>query len=171
MAKKDYESRTEQLLMPIITAGGYELVDVEWVKEGGTWYLRVYADKEGGITINDCETISRALSDLLDKEDFISENYILEVSSPGIDRPLTKPNHFKRFKGFEAKIETIEEVEKRKRIKGVISDVDEKDNIHINMENKEFVVAFDNIAKAKLVLTDELLDAFEKAAENEDNEL
>lgn len=69
-------------------------VDVEWVKEGANWYLRAYIDKENGITVDDCEEVSRALSDLLDEEDFISENYILEVSSPGLDRPLKKEKGF-----------------------------------------------------------------------------
>ena len=94
MAKKDYESRTEAMLMPIVEAKGFELVDVEWVKEGANWYLRAYIDKENGITVDDCEEVSRALSDLLDEEDFISENYILEVSSPGLDRPLKKEKDF-----------------------------------------------------------------------------
>ena len=94
MAKKDYESRTEAMLMPIVETKGFELVDVEWVKEGANWYLRAYIDKENGITVDDCEEVSRALSDLLDEEDFISENYILEVSSPGLDRPLKKEKDF-----------------------------------------------------------------------------
>ena len=90
MAKKDYESRTEAMLMPIVEAKGFELVDVEWVKEGANWYLRAYIDKEGGIAVDDCEVISRALSDRMDEEDFIEEAYILEVSSPGLGRPLKK---------------------------------------------------------------------------------
>ena len=94
MAKKDYESRTEAMLMPIVETKGFELVDVEWGKEGANWYLRAYIDKENGITVDDCEEVSRALSDLLDEEDFISENYILEVSSPGLDRPLKKEKDF-----------------------------------------------------------------------------
>ena len=80
MAKKEYESKTTALVMPIIEQNHFELVDVEWVKEAGQWYLRAYVDKEGGITIDDCEIVSRALSDLLDAEDYIEENYILEVS-------------------------------------------------------------------------------------------
>ena len=92
MAKKDYESRTEAMLMPIVETKGFELVDVEWVKEGANWYLRAYIDKEGGIAVDDCEVISRALSDRMDEEDFIEEAYILEVSSPGLGRPLKKDN-------------------------------------------------------------------------------
>lgn len=81
MAKKDYESKTEELLQPIASACGVWIYDVEYVKEGSDWYLRAYIEKDGGVTIEDCETVSRALSDKLDEEDFISDNYILEVSS------------------------------------------------------------------------------------------
>ena len=85
---KDCEQRTEQLLLPILSQLQFELVDVEYVKEAGNWYLRAYIDKPGGITIDDCETVSRVLSDVLDREDFIDEAYYLEVSSPGLTRPL-----------------------------------------------------------------------------------
>ena len=74
MAKKDYESRTEAMLVPIVEAKGFELVDVEWVKEGANWYLRAYIDKPGGIAVDDCEVISRALSDKLDEEDYIEDS-------------------------------------------------------------------------------------------------
>ena len=77
MAKKDYEKMTEELITPIIDAHHFELVDVEWVKEGSNWYLRVYIDKEGGITVDDCEVINREFGDVLDEKDYISENYIL----------------------------------------------------------------------------------------------
>ena len=93
MAKKElYEQKTEALLLPMMEEHQFELVDVEFVKEAGTWFLRAYIDKPGGITIDDCEVISRALSDRMDEEDFIEEAYILEVSSPGLGRPLKKDN-------------------------------------------------------------------------------
>ena len=88
--RENYEKQTEELLMPLVDAHGFELVDVEYVKEGGSWYLRAYIDKPGGIAVDDCEVISRALSDLLDEHDFIEDSYILEVSSPGLGRPLKK---------------------------------------------------------------------------------
>ena len=89
MAKKeDYVGRVERFLEPIMQENQFELVDVEWVKEAGTWYLRAYVDKEGGISVDDCEVVSRRLSDWLDKEDFISDSYILEVSSPGLGRQI-----------------------------------------------------------------------------------
>lgn len=91
MARRvDIETKTEELVLPIIKANNFELVDVEYVKEGANWYLRVYADKEGGIAIDDCVLISRSLEEKLDAEDFIEDAYILEVSSPGLGRPLKK---------------------------------------------------------------------------------
>ena len=93
--KETYEQKAEALLMPIIEQHNFELVDVEYVKEGSNWYLRAYIDKEGGITVDDCEVVSRAFSDKLDEEDFIEEAYIMEVSSPGLGRPLKKEKDYK----------------------------------------------------------------------------
>ena len=107
---REYEEQTEQLLQPIIDENNFELVDVEYVKEGGNWFLRAYIDKEGGITIDDCELVSRALSDLLDKEDFIPDSYILEVSSPGLGRQLKKDKDFKRSIGKEIEIKLYKPV-------------------------------------------------------------
>ena len=92
--KETYEQRTEELLLPIMEENNFELVDVEYVKEGGNWYLRAYIDKEGGITVDDCEVVSRKMSDLLDEADFIEESYIFEVSSPGLGRPLKKEKDY-----------------------------------------------------------------------------
>ena len=91
---KTYETRTEEILKPITDKHGVEIYDVEYVKEGSDWYLRAYIDKEGGVDIDDCEAVSRALSDKLDEEDFIEDAYILEVSSPGLGRSLKKDRHF-----------------------------------------------------------------------------
>ena len=91
---KDYEIRTEKLLEPIAGANGVRIYDVEFVKEGSEYYLRAYIDKDGGVDIDDCENVSRALSDALDAEDYISEAYILEVSSPGLGRKIWKDRHF-----------------------------------------------------------------------------
>ena len=85
---KEIEARAEALLLPIAEENGVEIYDVEYVKEGGEWYLRAYIDKADGVNIQDCENVSRKLSDRLDEEDFIEEAYILEVSSPGLGRPL-----------------------------------------------------------------------------------
>ena len=91
MSKREtYEQKAEALITPIVEAHGFELVDVEYVKEGSNYYLRAYIDKPQGITVDDCEVVSRAFSQKLDEEDFIEEAYIMEVSSPGLGRPLKK---------------------------------------------------------------------------------
>ena len=115
-----YESKTEELVQPLVDKNKFELVDVEYVKEAGTNYLRVYIDKEGGITIDDCEIISRALSDLLDEKDYIDEAYILEVSSPGLGRPLKKDKDFARSIGEEVDVKLFKPIEKQKEFSGIL---------------------------------------------------
>ena len=115
-----YESKTEELVQPLVDKNKFELVDVEYVKEAGTNYLRVYIDKEGGITIDDCETISRALSDLLDEKDYINEAYILEVSSPGLGRPLKKDKDFARSIGEEVDVKLFKPIERQKEFSGIL---------------------------------------------------
>lgn len=136
MSKREtYEQRTEALVMPIVEAHHFELVDVEYVKEAGTWYLRVYIDKEGGIAVDDCELVSRALSDLLDQEDFVEDAYILEVSSPGLGRPLKKEKDFIRSIGKEVEIRTYRPVEKQKEFIGILTAYDE-DTVTIQGEGE-----------------------------------
>lgn len=136
MAKKEYESMTEELIMPIIEANNFELVDIEWVKEGSNWYLRAYIDKEGGITVDDCELVSRAFNDILDEKDYISENYIFEVSSPGLDRPLKKEKDFQRSLGEEVEIKLYKAIDKQKEFSGILDRYD-KDTVTIIDENEE----------------------------------
>ncbi len=107
---QDYERRTEELLAPVMERCQYELVDVEFVKEAGNWHLRAYIDKEGGITIDDLTEVNHELSDLLDREDFISESYILEVSSPGLLRPFKKPKDFVRNLGEDVEVKLFSPV-------------------------------------------------------------
>lgn len=126
MSKRElYEQKTEQLLTPIVEEYRFELVDVEYVKEGSTWYLRSYIDKPGGISIDDCEKVSRRLSDLLDQEDFIEDAYIMEVSSPGLGRPLKKEKDFRRSLGEEVEIRTYRMIDKQKEFTGILKDYDE----------------------------------------------
>ena len=131
MSKREsYEKRTEEILIPITEEHGCELVDVEYVKEGGTWYLRAYIDKPGGVSINDCEAVSRKLSDILDEEDYIDDSYIMEVSSPGLGRPLKKEKDFKRSLGEEVEIRTYRMIDKQKEFTGVLKDYD-KDSVTV----------------------------------------
>lgn len=136
MSKKEvYEQKTEELVEPITKENGFELVDVEYVKEGGTWYLRVYIDKPDGIAVDDCEVVSRRLSDLLDEKDYIDDAYILEVSSPGLGRPLKKEKDFKRSLGEEVEIRTYRAVDKQKEFTGILKEYD-KDTVTIEYEDE-----------------------------------
>ena len=120
MNRSEYEKRTEELLAPILAQHGFELVDVEFVKEGSTWYLRSYIDKPSGISIDDCEVVSRALEALLDQEDFIKEAYVLEVSSPGLGRPLKKEKDYIRNEGKEIELRLYKSFEHEKELRGVL---------------------------------------------------
>ncbi|MGN0170179.1 MAG: ribosome maturation factor RimP [Lachnospiraceae bacterium] len=140
MAKREeYEKKAEELLLPIVEEHHFELVDVEYVKEGGNYYLRAYIDKEGGIQVNDCEVISRQLSDLLDEKDFIEDSYILEVSSPGLGRPLKKEKDYIRSMGKEIEIRTYRAVNKKKEFFGVLSAFDDST---VTIENDEGQMVF-----------------------------
>ncbi len=107
---QDYEKKTEELIAPILEKYQYELVDVEFVREAGNWYLRAYIDKEGGITIDDLTVVNHELSDLLDESDFVEESYILEVSSPGLLRPFKKPKDFQRNIGEDVELKVFSPV-------------------------------------------------------------
>ena len=137
MAKKEiYEQKTESLVMPIIEANQFELVDVEYVKEGGTWYLRAYIDKDGGITVNDCEAVARQMNEILDAEDFIPDSYVFEVSSPGLGRPLKKEKDYIRNLDKEVEIRTYRAINKCKEFYGILKEYD-ADSVTIQTEEQE----------------------------------
>lgn len=131
---EEYEQRTEKLLQPILSTNQFELYDVEYVKEGGNWFLRVYIDKENGISIDDCELVSRALSELLDKHDFIPDSYILEVSSPGLGRQLKRDKHFEKSIGEEVELKLYKGINKKKEFVGILTAYDQ-DTITIELED------------------------------------
>ena len=153
MTKRElYEQRTEELLLPILTELAFELVDVEYVKEGGNMYLRAYIDKEGGITVDDCETVSRRMSDILDVEDFIEESYIFEVSSPGLGRPLKKEKDYVRSMGKELEIRTYRAINREKEFYGILKAYD-ADTVTIETEDgMELTFARGDIALIRLAL-------------------
>ena len=111
---------TAQLARPVAEANGCTLWDVEYVKEAGSWYLRVYIDKETGVSIDDCEAVSRTLSDLLDEADPIQDPYTFEVSSAGVDRVLKKPEHFAQFQGSEVEVRLYRARDGRKEFVGLL---------------------------------------------------
>lgn len=150
MTKKEtYEKKTEDYLLPLMEEYHFELVDVEYVKEAGNWYLRAYIDKPGGIAVDDCEVISRALSDKLDEEDYIEDSYILEVSSPGLGRPLKKEKDFKRSIGREIEVRTFRAIDKQKEFTGILKEFD-KDSFTIVMEDNEMTFQRSETALVRL---------------------
>lgn len=149
--REDYESRTETLLQPIAAARGVEIYDVEYVKEGSDWYLRAYIDKPEGVTINDCENVSRALSDVLDAEDYIADAYILEVSSPGLGRTLKKDRHLEKSLGKEIEVKTYKPIDKQKEFSGILKAYD-AETITIEEEGAERVFQRSDVALIRLAL-------------------
>lgn len=152
MSKREtYEARTEQILLPIAQKAGVEIYDVEYVKEGSDWYLRAYIDKPEGVNIGDCETVSRALSDKLDEEDFIEDAYILEVSSPGLGRTLKKDKHLEKSLGMEVEIRLYKPLEKCKEFTGILKSFD-AGQIIIETADKEMTFARKEVALIRLAL-------------------
>ncbi len=146
MSKKEvYEQRTEELILPIVESYGFELVDVEYVKEGGMWYLRAYIDKDGGIAVDDCAMVSRQFSEILDEKDYIDEAYIFEVSSPGLGRPLKKDKDFDRNMGSDIEIRTYRAIDKQKEFVGTLVAYD-KTSVTIDMDGEEKVFERADIA-------------------------
>lgn len=150
---QDYEQKTEKIITPILEKYNYELVDVEFVKEAGSWHLCAYIDKEGGITIDDLTMVNHELSDLLDKNDFIEESYILEVSSPGLLRPFKKPKDFMRNIGNDVEVKlfspvTWEEKGKKysdKEFIGILKAYQE-DIITLGFDDREMEIPVKDIA-------------------------
>ena len=155
----DATGRIEQIIAPSVEALGYEIVRV-LLLGGQRPTLQIMAERTDGapMTVEDCADISRSVSALLDVEDPIAGAYTLEVSSPGLDRPLTRLKDFERFAGFTAKLETRLAIDGRKRFKGMLKGVEGEDII-LDAEGGPARVAFDNVLRAKLVITDELLRA------------
>ncbi len=151
MKRTDIESYVEELVMPIIEEGHFELVDVEYVKEGANWYLRVYADKEGGINIDDCVTISRALEVKLDEKDVIPDAYILEVSSPGLGRQLKKERDYKRSIGEEIEFKLYKARDKQKEFEGILKAFDE-DTFTITIDEEDVVFDRKDVAMMRLAV-------------------
>ena len=146
---KTYETKTEEILIPIVADAGVEIYDVEYVKEGSDWYLRVYIDKPEGVNINDCEIVNRALSAKMDELDFIDDAYILEVSSPGLGRALKKERHFAKSIGQEAEVKTYKAIDKEKQFVGILQSYEEG-VITIQTEKKEMKFEKADVASVRL---------------------
>ena len=160
--REEYETRTEENLEPIMKENDFELVDVEYVKEAGNWYLRAYIDKEGGITLDDCELVNRAWSDIMDEQDFIPDAYILEVSSPGLGRQLKKDKDFKRSIDEEVDVKFYKAVKipnprngkemSVKQITGILKGFDENTITLETDFSNEYIVNRKDISTVKLTI-------------------
>lgn len=152
--KESYEAKTEELIQPLIDAHNFELVDVEYVKEGSDWYLRVYIDKEGGITVDDCEVISRAFNEILDREDYISDQYIFEVSSPGLLRPLKKEKDYQKSIGKLIDIKLYKAQDKQKEFTGVLKAYDDTTITLVFDDEEEKIFERANLAMIRWAFCD-----------------
>ncbi len=152
MEEREIVERVRELLLPILEEGGFELVDIEFVREPIGWVLRIYADRpQGGITISDCQWISERIGTLLDVEDVIPHSYNLEVSSPGLDRPLKGQKDFERHKGIVVKVKTTEPLDNQRNFKGeVISTSKEGVVIHDVSRNAEVEIPYEKIKSARV---------------------
>lgn len=152
MGNPKIESKIEQLVMPIINQNNFELVDIEFLKEGSNWYLRIYVDKQGGFTIDDCELVSKQLGEILEKDDPIEQPYILEVSSPGLDRPLKKESDFIKHKGEVVDVKLYKAINKTKEFQGILKGL-ENDIVTIEDETgKELSFSRKEIAIIRLAV-------------------
>ena len=156
------------IIEPVIDALGYDTVRILTIGDSNpTIQIMIeHKDYEEELTVDDCAKVSRAISAVMDEKDPIENKYTLEVSSPGLDRPLTKLEHFKRYINYVIKLETVNPVEKRKRFKGIIENVTSDNQVIMSMDDISYNIEYDNIAKAKIVITDELWEQFLKAQKN-----
>lgn len=150
--KKSIEATIEEMVAKITDPREFEIVDVEYVKEAGEYYLRVYIDKEGGISLSDCESVSRELSEVLDVKDPIKDNYFLEVSSPGLDRPLKKDKDFVRYQGRDVEIKLYKPMNGCKQFEGELVGLTEDKNIKVMIDKNEVEFGKKEVALVRLAI-------------------
>ncbi len=148
---EEYEQKTRELIAPVLAEAKVELYDIDFEKEGSDWYLRVYIDKEGGVDINDCEAVSRAFNPILDKEDYIEETYIFEVSSPGLGRQLKKDIHFEKSLGMSVDVKTFKPIDKCKEFTGILKGYDQN-TVTVTVDDKDKTFTRKDIAIIRLSL-------------------
>ncbi len=146
---RELVDKIKVIILPIVNQMGYELVDVEFLYQGAL-VLRIYIDKDKGISVGDCEQVSRRVSDILDAENFVDKRYCLEVSSPGLDRRLNTIQDFKRFCGQVVTLQTLTPIDGRSNYKGKIENVSEE-KVYIKVDGKDYEIDISNVAKANLV--------------------
>ena len=151
MSSANIKSTVEDMITPYLEENNFELVDVEYVKEGSSWFLRVFVDKEGGIDIEDCGRISEVLSQKLDENDPITDAYFLEVSSPGAERPLKKTKDFVKAVGKHVYVTTYEPIGGLKEFEGVLTSFDEQ-TVVVQVGKKEHAIPYEKVASARLAI-------------------
>lgn len=150
--KKSIEATIEQMVLEITEPKGFEIVDVEYVKEAGEYFLRIFLDKEDGISLNDCEAVSRELSEVLDIKDPIKDNYFLEVSSPGLDRPLKKDKDFVRYAGRDVEIKLYKPMNGTKQFEAELVGLTEDNNIKVIIDGNEVELTKKEVALVRLAI-------------------
>ncbi len=143
------EDKVRALAQPVVDAKGLELVDVEFVKEGAHWYLRVFIDKPDGIDLDDCEAVSLELGPIIDEADPIPQEYLFEVSSPGLDRPLKKKEDYNRYQGRLVKVNTFAPVNGKKEWIGQLVGLTDN-QVQLKVDNETVAIPFDKVAQARL---------------------
>lgn len=150
--RKSTEAMIEELVLPITNEHNIEIVDVEYVKEAGEYYLRIFIDKDGGVSLNDCEVITRAINPILDEKDPIKENYFLEVSSPGLDRPLKKEKDFIRYAGRDVEVKLYKPINGLKYFEAELVELTEKKTVKLIVDGEEMEFDKKDIALIRLAV-------------------
>jgi len=150
LKKSEVPGKVEELVTPLIERNGFELVEVEWKPQRGNWNLCLYIDKPGGVTIQDCETINHEVSDLLDRFDIISHSYLLEVSSPGVERPLKNKRDYERYRGEPVQVSTYQKIKGQKKFYGLLHDFNKSTLTLLTDEGDYIELSFHHIARVKL---------------------
>lgn len=148
---EDYENKTRELIEPILKDNNVSLYDIDYEKEGADMYLRVYIDKEGGVSIDDCEKVSRAFNEILDREDYIDEAYIFEVSSPGLGRQLKKDIHFEKSIGMSVDVKLYKPIDKCKEFTGILKEFDQN-TVTVTVDDTDMKFTRKDIAIIRLSL-------------------
>jgi ribosome maturation factor RimP len=149
----DLKEKVRQLAEPLVAAEGMELIHIECLKMHTGWIVRLYLDKENGVTLDDCTTVSNQMGDILDIHDLINSRYTLEVSSPGLDRPLSRDQDFAKYKGTKVNIKTAVKIDGIKNFHGVLENFTEENGrkvVHVNVAGRTFLIPKNEITKANL---------------------
>lgn len=151
MAKVPVSQLVTSLIEPVLIAEGLELVDVEYKKEGKNWVLRIFIDKAGGVTVEDCQKVSHLTGDLIDVEETITTPYSLEVSSPGLDRVLKREKDFLKFKGRKIRLHSLSPIDNRRKFSGILTDFRDQ-TVIMEIDGKILEIPLSKVGKANLVI-------------------